>query len=97
MRVVELRDGIAVAERNGVRRAVNALLLPDLQVGAWILALQQDAVRELDAQEAIDIEHALTAVAAILAGGADVDALLGDGSNREPALPAYLARHVARG
>jgi len=92
MRVLAVREGIAIAERQGLREEINAMLLPGLAPGAWILAFQGQAVRELTEREAIDTDRALAALGAVLAGETDVTAYFSDLIDREPQLPPHLSK-----
>jgi hydrogenase assembly chaperone HypC/HupF len=92
MRVLVVRDGIAVAERHGIREEINAMLLPDVAAGAWILAFQGQAMRELTEREAIDTDQALAALGAVLSGETDVSAYFSDLVDREPQLPPHLSK-----
>ena len=66
------------------------MLLGEVPVGAWVLAFRGAALRLLTPQEAQEINAALDALDAVLAGEADVDAFFPDLAHREPSLPAHL-------
>jgi hydrogenase expression/formation protein HypC len=51
-RVVEVRDGMAEIEVNGRRASFNALLVPDLQPGAWVLTHTSLVLSEISEAEA---------------------------------------------
>ncbi len=90
MRVVSSADGVALCEGRGRRERVSTLLVGDLGPGAWILAFQGSAVRELSEAEARATDAALDALEAALAGSTDVSAHFADLIDREPQLPEYL-------
>jgi hydrogenase expression/formation protein HypC len=90
MKIVHCGDGVVVAEGRGRRERLNALMVSGLAPGAWVLAFQGSAVRVLGADEAAQIDAALDALAAVLAGEDDLDAHFADLADREPQLPAYL-------
>lgn len=68
MRILETNGLTAVCERRGERRTVNLLLVGEPPVGALVLVHLDNAVRDLDAEEAAQIDDALDALAAALRG-----------------------------
>lgn len=94
MRVVEMRDGMALAECHGMRHVINALLVPDLRPGDWTLVFQGRALRALAEAEALDIDVALSALAAILFAPSETDVKPIDLEQREREFPGAL-RHAA--
>ena len=89
MRVVSSEDGMAECEGRGRRERLNAMLLGELRPGAWVLAYQGSAVREMTEDEARQTSDALDALDAAVNGG-DVDAFFADLVGREPTLPPHL-------
>ncbi len=90
MRIVSVSDGMAVAERRGVRERINVLLVGEPAVGAWVLAFQGSAVRAMTEEEAQQTEAALQALEAALAGESRMESFFADLVDREPELPAHL-------
>jgi len=90
MRVVEIADGVATCEGRGRRDRINTLLVGEVPPGAWILAFQGSAVREITEAEARETDRALDALEAALAGATDLDAHFADLVDREPQLPDHL-------
>ena len=93
MRLVEVADGGAIAERRGVREALNVMLLDSARPGMWVLAFQGSALRVLTEEEASRTEAALQALEAALSGS-DLDVYFDDLAGREPELPPHL-REIA--
>jgi hydrogenase expression/formation protein HypC len=90
MCIVSVGDGIAIAERRGVRERIDVMLLDAPAVGSWILVFQGSAVRGMSAEEARATESALQALEAALAGETDFERFFADLVDREPELPAHL-------
>lgn len=80
---------MAECEGRGRRERLNAMLLGALAPGAWVLAYQGSAVREMNDDEARQTNDALDALDSALAGG-DVDRFFADLVGREPTLPPHL-------
>lgn len=89
MQVLSCADGMAECAGHGRRERLNAMLLGELRPGAWVLAYQGSAVREMTEDEARQTSDALGALDAALNGG-DVDAFFADLVGREPTLPPHL-------
>ncbi len=90
MRIVSAAGEVAVCEGRGRRERIDLALLGGLPPGRWVLAYQGSALRALTPEEAAQIDAALDALEAVLAGGDDVDAYFADLVDREPQLPAHL-------
>ncbi len=90
MRVLENVDGVALCEGRGRRERINTLLVGDVAQGAWILAFQGSAVREMSVDEARETDAALDALEAAQAGATDLSAYFSDLVDREPTLPEHL-------
>ena len=58
-RVVEVRDGMAEVEVNGRRAFFNALLVPDLKAGAWVLTHTSLVLSEISETEAESVNALL--------------------------------------
>ena len=58
-RVVQVRDGMAEIEVNGRRAFFNALLVPDLQPGAWVLTHTSLVLSEISEAEAESVNALL--------------------------------------
>jgi hydrogenase expression/formation protein HypC len=89
MRVLRCEDGMAECEGRGRRERLNAMLIGRLRPGAWVLAYQGSALREMDEDEALQTNDALDALEAAMAGG-DVDRFFADLVGRGPTLPSHL-------
>jgi len=90
MQVVAVEGTAVLCERPGERRTLDGVLLGPLSAGTWVLAHRGTAVRVLTADEAAQTTAALDMLAALLAGGSDIDAGFADLVGREPTLPAHL-------
>jgi hydrogenase assembly chaperone HypC/HupF len=91
MRVVEPADHEAWCEGRDGRRLVDLALVGPQPAGAWLLTFLGGAREVLSAESAGQIDRALDALAAVLAGdAAAVDAGFADLVGREPVLPAHL-------
>jgi hydrogenase assembly chaperone HypC/HupF len=90
MQVISCEDGMAECEGRGRRERLNVMLLGDLAPGAWVLAYQGSAVREISADEARHTGNALDALDAAMHGSADLDVFFADLLDREPTLPPHL-------
>ena len=90
MQVVAVDAGTAVCEGRGRRERLDMLLIGEPDAGTWVLAYQGSAIRILTADEATQTDAALDSLAAVLAGGSDVDAYFADLVDREPELPEHL-------
>lgn len=66
-RVIEVREGMAEIEIDGRRRQFNALLVPDLAPGAWVLTHTGLVLSEITEQDA-------EAINALLREGMEVEA-----------------------
>ena len=90
MRIESLGDTWAeCADRTGMTRRVNTLLLEAHAIGNWVLVHLDNAIRVIDEAEAEQIANALEAVNTALNGG-DFDHLFADLIDREPELPEAL-------
>jgi hydrogenase expression/formation protein HypC len=94
MQVLSVEDHTALCEgRNGVER-VDTLMTGPLLPGQWVLCSLGAAREIIDAGRAAQVESALDALSAILAGEGDasqlVDLHFADLVNREPQLPDFL-------
>jgi hydrogenase expression/formation protein HypC len=94
MQVIRADAHSAVCQsRNGIER-IDTLRTGALQAGQWVLAALGSAREVIDAGRAAQVEDALTALDAILAGSGDSEALVNahfaDLVNREPQLPDFL-------
>jgi len=90
MRVVSAGEGRAWCEGRGRRQELNVLLVGLQSPGAWVLAFQDSAIRVLTAEEAAQINAALDALEAVLAGAQEVDRFFADLIDRAPTLPKAL-------
>ena len=89
MTVLECSEYWAKCERQGKVENVSIALLGAVPVGAKVLVHMGQALRELDAVEAQQIDNALEGLAAALEGR-DFQHLFADLENREPDLPPHL-------
>ena len=53
-KIVELENGMAKVEVDGVRRMVSTMLTPDLAVGDYIIAHAGFALHRVDEQDALE-------------------------------------------
>ena len=90
MRIVAAAAQVALCEGRGQRQQLDLMLLGELPEGTWVLAFRGAALRVLTPDEAREINGALDALDAVLAGGADVDAFFPDLADRVPSLPEHL-------
>jgi hydrogenase expression/formation protein HypC len=70
LRIIESDGFAAVAEGRGVTRRINLFLTGPLPAGTWVLVTHDSAFQVLDEERAAQIDDALDAVAAAMAGGA---------------------------
>lgn len=94
MQVVSADEhGATCYGRNGLER-VDTLRTGPLQPGQWVLCALGSAREIIDGVRASQVDSALDALNAILAGADDVQALIGshfaDLVEREPQLPDFL-------
>jgi len=90
MQVLSATEGRAWCEGRGRRQELNILLVGAQSPGTWVLAFQDSAVRVLTNEEAAQIDAALDALEAALAGAQNFDAFFSDLIDREPTLPKHL-------
>ena len=90
MQVLSATEGRAWCEGRGRRQELNVLLVGEQSPGTWVLAFQDSAVRVLTDAEAAQIDAALDALEAALAGAQNFDAFFFDLIDREPTLPEHL-------
>ena len=90
MRIVSSAAHAALCEGRGQRQELDLMLLGEVPAGTWVLAFRGAALRVLTPEEAQEINGALDALDAVLAGEADVDAFFPDLARREPSLPEHL-------
>ncbi len=63
-RIVEVGDGRAVVDLEGVRRLASTLVVPDVAVGDWVIVGAGTILRRVDAREALDIAKTISSAAA---------------------------------
>ena len=90
MQIARTDEGVALCESRGRRERIDLALVGLQPPGTWVLTYQGSAVRTLTPTEAAQTTAALDALAAVLAGEANVDAYFADLVEREPTLPAHL-------
>jgi hydrogenase expression/formation protein HypC len=94
MRVLRAAPAAHFAEcidRRGVETNVDLALVGAVAPGAWLLVFLGTAREIIDADRARQIDRALGALEAALAGDlSDIDAAFPDLVGREPQLPEYL-------
>jgi len=90
MQVVSASEGRAWCEGRGRRQELNAFLVGLQPPGTWVLAFQDSAVRVLSAEEAAQINAALDALEAVLAGAPQIDRFFADLIDRAPTPPERL-------
>ena len=106
MRVEALQGGAARCARaaeagTGAGELVDISLLeaPEaLQPGDWVLVFRDEALRVVSREEAMEVENALRATAAVIAGDASEETIRAgsaDPIDREPPLPPHLQRLAA--
>jgi len=99
MQVIEASGNWAqCAGRNGLVQ-IDTLLVGAVAPGDWLLTYLGAARECIDAERARQIEQALDALDAVLAGGdgaqAAMDLAFADLVDREPQLPAHLRKPAA--
>lgn len=103
MRVEALQGGAARCARaaeagTGAGVLVDISLLEALQPGDWVLVFRDEALRVVSREEAMEVENALRATAAVMAGDASEETIragFADLIDREPPLPPHLQRLAA--
>lgn len=89
-RVIEGDDMVALCRRGDHTRRVGMMLVGAQPAGALVLVHLDNAVRVLDAAEAMQIDQAMEGLAAALRGE-DFEAHFSDLIGREPELPPNLS------
>lgn len=94
MRVLRILPAAHYAEcvdRLGVETRVDLSLVGPVETGAWLLVFLGAAREVIDAERALQLDLALGALEAALAGDlAAIDAAFPDLVNRKPQLPEFL-------
>jgi hydrogenase expression/formation protein HypC len=90
MQVVERRSRFALCEGAGEAREIDMALVGEQTGGTWVLVFLDAAREVISAEDAARITDALTALALIAEGEANVDHLFADLIGREPELPEHL-------
>jgi len=91
LQVVEAAgSSFAWCEGEGVRERLDMILIGQQAVGTWVLGFHGAARQVLSGTEAAQARAGRLALAAVLAGEADVDGYFADLVGREPRLPAHL-------
>lgn len=91
MRVIESRGLQALCEGRGERQVLDLLLVGPQPEATWVLAYLGAAREVLAEESAREIDAALDALEAALAGNsADLDRFFPGLAGREPALPEHL-------
>jgi hydrogenase expression/formation protein HypC len=90
MQVVTVEEHHAWCEADGQRERLDMALVGPQPVGTWVLAFQGTARQVMDGEEAAQARAGRCALAAVLAGGSDVDAFFADLVARTPQLPEHL-------
>ena len=90
MQVVQSDDTHAWCEADGQRERLDMALVGAEPPGTWVLAFMGAARQVMSPEEAAQARGGRQALAAVLAGHADVDAFFADLVGREPQLPAHL-------
>lgn len=90
MRVIESGPFSAVCEGMGRRVEIDMRLVGQQPEGAWVLTFLDTAREVIDAEEAMKIADALSALELAMHGGAVPDHLFADLVDRAPELPDFL-------
>lgn len=90
LQVVAVEEHHAWCESDGHRERLDMALIGAQPVGTWVLAFQGAARQVMGDEEAAQARAGRSALAAVLAGGHDVDAFFADLVGRIPELPAHL-------
>jgi len=98
MVITDIQDGLFKVERygagpQGAERWVEAALIGPQEIGTLVLVHVKSAIQVLDETSAQQINDALEALQAVMAGAdptATVDRLFADLTARAPELPAHL-------
>jgi len=97
MRLTEIDGAYAVCAGRGERRRVDIRLIDAPAIGEWVFVFHAVARERLDEERAREINGALDALEAALAGETDLDRHFADLVDREPELPEHLRKEVKRG
>ena len=90
MQVQESFAGYAICLASGVEHQIDTMLVGEQPVGTWLLTFLNTAREVISAQQAAQINDALSALELVIQGNSDVDHLFADLINREPQLPPHL-------
>ncbi len=94
MQVVTAEGHSAVCRGRGGLARIDTLITGSLEPGQWVLTSLGAAREIIDEVRAAQVASALDALAAVLAGDGDVNAMIGhhfaDLVGREPQLPDFL-------
>jgi len=96
MRVIQVDGSHATCEGRGERRRVDIRLVDAPAVGEWVFVFHAVARERLGEERAREINGALDALEAALAGETDLDRHFADLVNREPELPEHLRKELKR-
>jgi hydrogenase expression/formation protein HypC len=69
-RVLELGDGIAIVETGGRRRRASTAVIPEVEVGDWVMVGAGTILRRLSPEAARELIQTITAAEAQAAGRA---------------------------
>jgi hydrogenase expression/formation protein HypC len=97
MQVLAMEGHRATCAGRGERLSVDIRLVEPPAPGDWLLVFHGVAREALTEQRARDIDSALDALDAALAGETDLDRHFADLVNREPQLPEHLRKETGRG
>jgi hydrogenase expression/formation protein HypC len=67
--IAEIQEGMATVDVGGARRRVSLLLLPDADVGDYVLVHAGFAIKRIDEQEALETLRILEEIAQTPGGG----------------------------
>jgi hydrogenase expression/formation protein HypC len=95
LQVLESQGLQAWCGADGQRELLDMQLLGPQPPGTWVLAFQGAARQLFSEAEALQARAGRQALAAVLAGEADVDRFFADLLGREPTLPAHLRQEPA--
>lgn len=96
LQVVACDGAHAWCEADGHRERVDMLLVGEQLPGTWVLAFHGAARQVLSAEEAAATRAGRQALAAVLAGAANVDDFFADLVGRTPTLPPHLTQEPTR-
>lgn len=92
MQVIEIHGFHAICADGDQRQQVDTTLIGHTEAGSWLLVFLGAAREVLDADTALAMRDAVTALGQVMAGNHQVEHLFQDLVDREPQLPEHLRK-----